>query len=119
MKATDLKFKGKRIDNGEWVEGYYFKTPLTDENSGTDPSAGWFFLTGETRHCISSETGVVFVVNLESVEMIQLESPKADERKQLMDKYGITEQMVDDYLKSFGDKADDLYSKRTVYNNPR
>ena len=21
----DIKFRGKRIDNGEWVEGYYYK----------------------------------------------------------------------------------------------
>ena len=23
----EIKFKAKRIDNGEWVEGYYVKTP--------------------------------------------------------------------------------------------
>lgn len=64
---TEIRFKGKRADTGEWVSGYYFKTPLTDENSGTDPEVGWFFLTGETRHCISTEDGVVFVVDPESV----------------------------------------------------
>jgi uncharacterized phage protein (TIGR01671 family) len=62
----EYKFRGKRIDNGQWVYGDYFKTPLTDENSGTKPDAGWFFLTGETRHCISRE-GVVFVVDPETV----------------------------------------------------
>jgi len=62
-----IKFKGQRIDTQEWVSGYYFKSPLTDENSGTDSECGWFFLTGETRHCISSEHGVVFVVIPETV----------------------------------------------------
>src|SRR5690349_21775401 len=58
----EIKFRGLRIDNKEWVYGYYFLSPLTDENSGTDSSAGWFFLTGETRHCISRD-GVVYVVD--------------------------------------------------------
>lgn len=62
-----VKFKGKRIDTGEWVEGYYFVSPLTDENSGTTADKGWFFLTGKRRHCISTETGVVFVVEEDSV----------------------------------------------------
>lgn len=75
MKLT--KFRGKRIDNGEWVIGNYFVTPLTDENSGTTPDKGWFFLTGETRHCISTETGVVFVVSEESVgQFIELKDKK-------------------------------------------
>jgi len=62
-----LRFRGKRIDTGEWVSGYYFKTPLTDENSGTEPEAGWFFLTGAPRHCISTEDGVVYVVEGDTV----------------------------------------------------
>ena len=61
-----MKFKGKRIDTGEWVKGHYFTTPLTDENSGTKPDVGWFFLTGETRHCIS-RFGCVFVVDEETI----------------------------------------------------
>ena len=58
----EIKFRGKRVDNGGWVYGYYFETPLTDENSGTKPDAGWYFLTGEKRHCISVD-GVVYVVD--------------------------------------------------------
>lgn len=58
----EILFRGKRIDNGEWVEGYYFITPLTDENSGTTPDVGWFFLAGIKRHCISVN-GVVYVVD--------------------------------------------------------
>lgn len=61
-----IKFRGKRIDTKEWVYGHYFTTPLTDENSGTDSSKGWFFLTGETRHCIG-QNGVAFVVIPETV----------------------------------------------------
>ena len=57
-----IKFRGKRVDNGEWVYGDYFKTPLTDENSGLPPDSGWFFLTGKTNHCIGQD-GVAFVVD--------------------------------------------------------
>ena len=63
----NIKFKGQRIDNKEWVEGYYFVTPLTDENSGTNPDTGHFFLCGEKKHCISTEHGVVFTVIPESI----------------------------------------------------
>lgn len=61
-----IKFRAKRIDTGAWVYGDYFRTPLTDENSGAQPSAGWYFLTGERRHCISSD-GVVCVVDVETL----------------------------------------------------
>jgi len=71
MKA-EVKFKGRRIDNNEWVEGYYFKAPLTDENSGTDPEVGWFFLTGIERHCIVGNDGVVFVVQPNTVEIVSI-----------------------------------------------
>ena len=71
MKA-EVKFKGRRIDNNQWVEGYYFKTPLTDENSGTNPVVGWFFLTGIERHCISSENGSVFVIQSDTVEIVSI-----------------------------------------------
>lgn len=66
----EIKFRGKRIDTGEWVYGMYFISPLTDENSGTNPDAGWFFLTGETRHCISTNMGnggVVYVVDPDTI----------------------------------------------------
>lgn len=49
----EILFRGKRLDNGEWVEGFYFETPLTDEATGSKPEDGWFFLTGRKRHCIS------------------------------------------------------------------
>jgi hypothetical protein len=54
----EIKFKGKRIDNGEWVEGHYFITPLTDEATGSKPEDGWYFLTGRERHCISKNNCV-------------------------------------------------------------
>ena len=62
----EIKFRGKRIDNDKWVYGHYFKTPLTDENSGTKPDAGWFFLTGEPRHCIEQDN-VAFVIDSETL----------------------------------------------------
>lgn len=63
----DVTFVGKRIDTGESVSGYYFVSPLTDENSGTPPIDGWFFLVGEKRHCISTKEGVVYVVDKDSI----------------------------------------------------
>lgn len=64
-----IKFRGQRTDTKRWVHGYYFKTPLTDENSGTQPDKGWFFLSGDgiTRHCISEEHGVAFTIIPETV----------------------------------------------------
>lgn len=50
-----IKFRAKRIDTGTWVYGHYFKTPLTQENIDTPPENGWFFLTGQPRHCIEQD----------------------------------------------------------------
>lgn len=58
----EILFRGKRCDNGEWVEGYYFTTPLTDESTGSKPEEGWFFLTGKTRHVISRNSCVYEVI---------------------------------------------------------
>ena len=67
--AIQMKFKGKRIDNGEWVSGHYFMTPLTDENSGIASNFGWFFLSdGIKRHCISTEEGTVCVIDPETLK---------------------------------------------------
>jgi uncharacterized phage protein (TIGR01671 family) len=62
----EIKFRAKRIDMDRWIYGQYFTTPLTDENSGTKPDAGWFFLTGELRHCIV-QNGVSFVIDLKTL----------------------------------------------------
>jgi uncharacterized phage protein (TIGR01671 family) len=62
----EIKFRGKRIDNGQWVEGYYFKTPLTDEATGSKPEDGWYFLTGGERDCIS-KNNCVYEVNPKTI----------------------------------------------------
>lgn len=64
--SREIKFRAKRIDNGQWVYGQYFKTPLTDENSRTLPEVGWFFLSGEPRNCIVQD-GVSFVIDVETL----------------------------------------------------
>lgn len=64
----EIKFRARRIDNGRWVYGHYFISPLTDENSGVTPEKGWFFLSdGRTRHCISNENGAVFVIDVKTL----------------------------------------------------
>lgn len=63
----EIKFRGKRIDNGNWVYGHYFVSPLTDENSGTNMDKGWYFLADcVKRHCIESN-GVSFVIDPETL----------------------------------------------------
>lgn len=62
-----MKYRGRRIDNNQYVYGYWVKTPITDENSGTNPDTGHFFLTGEPRHCIVTETGVAYVVDQKTI----------------------------------------------------
>lgn len=62
-------FRGRRIDTGMWMTGQYVTTPITDENSGLPSESGWFFLTGETRHCIVKD-GVAYSVVPESVTVI-------------------------------------------------
>ena len=66
MFKKEIKFRAKTSD-GRWVYGHYFQTPLTDENSGTSPSAGLYFLSGEKRHCISNENGAVFVIDINTL----------------------------------------------------
>lgn len=61
-----IKFRAKRIDMNRWVYGDYFKTPLTDENSGTESTAGWFFLTGKQRHCIGDNCSA-FIIDIKTL----------------------------------------------------
>jgi hypothetical protein len=63
-----IKYRGKRTDNGEWVYGYYFTTPLTAEYN-IEPVNGAYFDSGRSicRHVISNENGVVFEIIPETV----------------------------------------------------
>ena len=54
----EILFKGKIEHTNEWVEGYYFETPLTDEKTDSMPEDGWYFLTGKKRHVISRNSCV-------------------------------------------------------------
>jgi len=58
----EIKFRGQRVDNKQWVYGYYFKTPLTDEATGSSHEDGWYFLSGRERHCISQNNCVYEVI---------------------------------------------------------
>lgn len=58
----EIKFRGQRVDNKKWVYGYYFKTPLTDEATGSSHEDGWFFLSGRERHCIAQGSCVYEVI---------------------------------------------------------
>ena len=62
-----IEFRAKKISDGEWVYGYYFKTPLTDESTDSDPKDGWYFLSGRERYCIANKNGCVYEVDPETV----------------------------------------------------
>jgi hypothetical protein len=62
----EIEFRGRRKDNNEWVYGYYFLTPLTDEATESKSEDGWYFLTGRERHCIS-RNNCVYEVDPETV----------------------------------------------------
>ena len=62
----EILFKGKIEHTNEWVEGYYFETPLTDEKTDSMPEDGWSFLTGKKRHVISRNS-CVYQINEETV----------------------------------------------------
>lgn len=47
----EIKFRAKRIDNGQWAYGHYLKTPITAEFH----CDGQFFDCGEGRHIIVQE----------------------------------------------------------------
>ena len=60
----EILFKAKRTDNGEWIEGFYFKSPLTVETPYIDAKYGWHLLSdGVVRHCIADLDGCVFEIN--------------------------------------------------------
>ena len=62
----DIVFRGKRTDNGQWVEGYYFTTPLTNENIMVPIEDGHYFMCGIQRHVIA-RNGTVFEVDAQTV----------------------------------------------------
>lgn len=62
----EIKFRAKMINQDYWVYGNYFQTPITDENSGTKPDAGWFFLIGEKRNLIEGN-GSAFVIDVKTL----------------------------------------------------
>jgi uncharacterized phage protein (TIGR01671 family) len=62
----ETKFRGKTIQSKKWVYGYYFQTPLTDEETNSKPEDGWSFLSGRPRHCISKDN-CVYEVNPETL----------------------------------------------------
>lgn len=53
-----IVLNGNRI-TGEWVEGLYFKSPLTAGSIDAPVEDGWNFLSGKTRYCIADEHGCV------------------------------------------------------------
>lgn len=63
----EILFRGKRLDNGEWVYGYYFVTPITAEFD-VKPENGAFFASGDEpiRHCVVEDM-VAFEVDPSTV----------------------------------------------------
>lgn len=72
-RMPTIRHRAKRIDRDIWVTGHYFQAPLTDENSGAPPEAGWFFLSGAdqpTRHLIEDD-GVAFTIDPTTLEPVE------------------------------------------------
>ena len=67
--TADLVCQAMRADGEGWVEGYYIKTPLTHESTKEQVvvNDGMFFLSGKQRHCIATETGVVYEIVLDTI----------------------------------------------------
>lgn len=49
----EIKFKAKRLDNGEWAEGYYVKTPTNQHRIYWQPFKE---ATSNTYHEVDAET---------------------------------------------------------------
>lgn len=60
--SREIKFRAKRIDNGQFIYGYLFATPLTNETGVADS-----FLSGDKKYQISTEYGVVFEIDIKTV----------------------------------------------------
>ena len=58
----EIKFRGKRIDNGKWAYGYFVKTPITTEFN----CDGQFLDSGAGRYCII-ENGVAHEIDIETL----------------------------------------------------
>ena len=78
----EILFRGICKTTKNWIYGYYFKTPLTDEATGSKSEDGWFFLAGKERHCIS-QNGCVYEVDPETVG--QLTGRKDKKRKKIFE----------------------------------
>lgn len=59
----EILFKARRKDNGKWVYGYLFRTPLTADFD----CDGQYFSSMVKRICISNEDGCVFEVIPETI----------------------------------------------------
>jgi uncharacterized phage protein (TIGR01671 family) len=78
----NIKFIAKVLGRNQWVYGQYFVTPLTDENSGEPPEAGWSFLSGpyaKPHHCIV-QNSVAFTIDINTLgQYIGLEDKNGKE----------------------------------------
>lgn len=64
---VDVLFRGRIKKSKKWVYGYYCKSPITDGNSESSPSDGWYFLSGIERQLIIQD-GLAFEVELETID---------------------------------------------------
>jgi hypothetical protein len=53
-------------DRGRHIDAKKPAELRADEHLGTPPEAGWFFLSGERRHCFEQD-GVAYVVNEQTI----------------------------------------------------
>lgn len=91
----DILFRGKRIDNGEWIEGYYtLERPSTFGGSVIENSKGDFRVDPDT---IGQFTGLV---DKNGVKMFEGDIMRSDE-----------------YPYSFDDEKDNYYAEVCYFDN--
>ena len=65
MENREIKFRGKRIDNKEWVYGYFVKTPTGEYRIYCRPFED---ATSNTYHIVHSETvGQLWIKSLKEI----------------------------------------------------
>lgn len=80
----EILFRGKRVDNGEWVAGYYVISPLNQHRIYWQPFKE---ATSNTYHEVIAESiGQYCLTNNSGIKIFEGDKVKKPERKNMMGK---------------------------------